>query len=88
MIFSIVPLRRVAPNTNEQRWRSGLCERVIRCEATETEGLVKIKMRLINVVAASGLNNCVSKLFQEIKKSALSCKSHIKYMIAEYSNVI
>ena len=33
-------LRRVAPNTNEQRSRSGLCERVIRREATETKGLV------------------------------------------------
>ena len=28
------------PNTNEQRPQSGLCERVISREATETEGLV------------------------------------------------
>ena len=27
------------PNTNKQRSRSGLCERVIRRDATETEGL-------------------------------------------------
>ena len=33
-------LRRAAPNTNEQRSRNGLRERVIRREATETEGLV------------------------------------------------
>ena len=33
-------MRRVALNTSEQRSRSGLCERVIRREATETEGLV------------------------------------------------
>ena len=30
------------PNTSEQRSRSGLCKRVIRREATETEGLVFI----------------------------------------------
>ena len=35
-------LKRVAPNMNEQRSRSGLCERVIRREATESEGLVFI----------------------------------------------
>ena len=41
MIFSIVPLRHVAPNMNKQRSRSGLYEReVIRREANETEGLV------------------------------------------------
>ena len=40
MIFLVVSLRRVAPNTSEQRSRSGLCKRVIRREATETEGLV------------------------------------------------
>ena len=28
------------PNTSEKRSRSGLCKRVIRREATETEGLV------------------------------------------------
>ena len=39
-IFLVVSLRRVAPNTSEQRSRSGLCKRVIRREATETEGLV------------------------------------------------
>ena len=39
----VVSLRRVAPNTSEQRSRSGLCEGVIRREATETEGLVIIK---------------------------------------------
>ena len=44
--FVIVSLRRVAPNTNEQRSRSGLCERVIRREATETEGLVLYNYRL------------------------------------------
>ena len=33
-------LRRAVANTNEQRSRSGLCERVIHREATETEGLV------------------------------------------------
>ena len=39
MIFSKVPCSaRGVPNTNEQRSRSGLCERVIRQEATETEG--------------------------------------------------
>ena len=42
MIFLVVSLRRVAPNTSEQRSRSGLCERVIRREATETEGLVYV----------------------------------------------
>ena len=36
----MVSLSRVAPNTSEQRSRSGLCEGVIRREATETEGLV------------------------------------------------
>ena len=40
IIFLVVSLRRVAPNTIEQRSRSGLCEGVIRREATETEGLV------------------------------------------------
>ena len=35
-------MRRVAPKMNEQRSRSFLCERVIRREATETEGLVLI----------------------------------------------
>ena len=40
MIFLVVSLRRVAPNTSEQKSRSGLCEGVIRREATETEGLV------------------------------------------------
>ena len=33
-------LRRVAQNTDELRSRSDLCDRVIRREATETEGLV------------------------------------------------
>ena len=42
MIFLVVSLRRVAPNTSEQRSRSGLCKRVIRREATETEGLVVV----------------------------------------------
>ena len=42
MIFLVVSLRRVAPNTSEQRSRSGLCKRLIRREATETEGLVYI----------------------------------------------
>ena len=42
VIFLVVSLRRVAPNTSEQRSRSGLCERVIRREATETEGLIYI----------------------------------------------
>ena len=42
MIFLLVSLRRVASNTSEQRSRSGLCKRVIRREATETEGLVFI----------------------------------------------
>ena len=41
MIFLVVSLRSVAPNTSEQRSRSGLCKRVIRREATETEGLVR-----------------------------------------------
>ena len=36
----IVRIRRCAPNTNEQRSRNALCERVIRREATKTEGLV------------------------------------------------
>ena len=36
----VVSLRRAAPKTSEQRSRSGLCEGVIRREATETEGLV------------------------------------------------
>ena len=40
MIFLVVSLRSVASNTSEQRSRSGLCEGVIRREATETEGLV------------------------------------------------
>ena len=40
MIFLVVSLRREAPNTSEQRSRSGLCEGVIRREATETKGLV------------------------------------------------
>ena len=40
-------LRRVPPNTNEQRSRSGLCERVFRREATETEGLVSSKLEFI-----------------------------------------
>ena len=42
VILLVVSLRRVAPNTSEQRSRSGLCERVIRREATETEGLIHI----------------------------------------------
>ena len=40
----MVSLRRVAPSTSEQRLRSGLCEGVIRREATETEGLVLFKL--------------------------------------------
>ena len=36
----LVSLRRVAPDTSEQRSRSGLCDGVIRREATETERLV------------------------------------------------
>ena len=44
VIFLVVSLRRVAPNTSEQRSRSGLCERVIRREATETEGLIYINI--------------------------------------------
>ena len=44
----VVSLRRVAPNTSEQRSRSGLCKRVIRREATETEGLVNIKSAVFN----------------------------------------
>ena len=40
MICLVVSLRRVAPNRSEQRSRSDLCEKVIRREATETEGLV------------------------------------------------
>ena len=40
-------LRRVAPNTKEPRSRSGLCERVIRREATETEGLVYIESSIV-----------------------------------------
>ena len=43
----VVSLRRVAPNTSEQRSRSGLCEGVIRREATETEGLVTIRTQII-----------------------------------------
>ena len=39
-MFLVVSLRRVAPNTSEQRSRSGLCEGVICREATETKGLV------------------------------------------------
>ena len=46
MIFLVVSLRRVAPNTSKQRSRSGLCERVIRREATETEGLIYIYIYL------------------------------------------
>ena len=38
-----ISLRCGASNTNEQRSRSGFCERVIRREATETEGLVYCK---------------------------------------------
>ena len=43
MIFLKVSLMRAAPNTNEQRSRSGLCESVTRREATETEGLVHFR---------------------------------------------
>ena len=46
MIYLVVSLRRVAPNTSEQRSRSGLCKRVIRREANETEGLVYIYIRI------------------------------------------
>ena len=42
MIFPRVPSRRAEANTNEQRSQIGLCERVIRREATETEGLAYI----------------------------------------------
>ena len=42
-------LRDAAPNTNEQRLRSGLCEKVTRREATETEGLVIKKITKINI---------------------------------------
>ena len=49
MIFLVVSLRRLAPNTSEQRSRSGLCNRVIRREATETEGLVICNTRLIDL---------------------------------------
>ena len=42
-------LRGAAPNTNKQRLRSGLCERVARREATETEGLVIKKITKINI---------------------------------------
>ena len=39
---------RVAPNTNKQRPQSGLCERGIRREANETEGLVHKLYNLLN----------------------------------------
>ena len=38
--FFKISLRRAASNTDERRSRRSLCERVIRREATETEGLV------------------------------------------------
>ena len=44
--FLGVALRRVEPNTSIQRSRSGLCERVIRREETETEGLIYIYIYL------------------------------------------
>ena len=50
MIFLVVSLRRVAPNTSEQRSRSGLCKRVIRRAATETEGLVYIYVCMSRIV--------------------------------------
>ena len=43
-LFVWIVLRRVAPNTSEQRSRSGLCEGAIRREATVTEGLVTNKI--------------------------------------------
>ena len=43
-LFVWIVLRRVAPNTSEQRSRSGLCEGAISREATLTEGLVTNKL--------------------------------------------
>ena len=49
-------LRRVAPDMNEHRSRSGLCERVIRREATETEGLVKMESVITEVTSIGYLS--------------------------------
>ena len=43
MCFQSPSEARAELNTNEQRSRSGLCERQIRREATETKGLVNYK---------------------------------------------
>ena len=63
MIFLVVSLRRVAPNTSEQRSRSGLCEGVIRREANETEGLVLFKLVQVFPEISGPL-----KISEEIKK--------------------
>ena len=55
----MVSLRRVAPNTSEQRSRSGLCEGVIRREATETEGLVTYINLASTYLYSSLLSMCV-----------------------------
>ena len=72
MIFLVVPLRRVAPNTSEQRSRSSLCEGVIRREATETEGLV--------------LYITVAPLPEVVQKSRMVCFVKFKLpLIVEYN---
>ena len=66
MIFLMVSLRRVAPNMSEQSSRSGLCEGVIRREATEIEGLVYIyiiKTQLLCVYLFVCLCVCLSGLY-------------------------
>ena len=57
MIFLVVSLSREASNMSEQRSRSGLCEGMIRREATETEGLVYNNHRQIFISY-----NCYSTL--------------------------
>ena len=43
----------LSPNTNKKGLRRGLCERVIRREATEIEGLVYIKYTVVVSVRLS-----------------------------------
>ena len=55
------------PNTNEQRLRSSLCERVIHREATKTEGLVYIDVlftchkKYTNFKIARLIGSCASQ---------------------------
>ena len=73
MIFLVVSLRRLAPNTSEQRSRSGLCKRVIRREAAETEGLVFNKFLQVSLVKSHHFNTLPAKSNDILRDEGKGC---------------